>query len=52
MLGFVAACGLALVWASRGYSLAVCMSFSLQWLLLLQTVVSRARRLHSCDAKV
>ena len=42
---FVAACGLSLVAASRGYSLLQCMGFSLRWLLLLRSTGSRARGL-------
>ena len=38
---FVAACGLSLVAASRGYSSLRCAGFSLQWLLLLQSTGSR-----------
>ena len=38
---FVAAHGLSLVVAGRGYSLLRCAGFSLQWLLLLQSTGSR-----------
>ena len=38
---FVAACGLPLVAASRGYSSLRCAGFSLQWLLLLRSTGSR-----------
>ena len=38
---FVAVRGLFLVKASRGYSLLQCAGFSLQWLLLLQSMGSR-----------
>ena len=37
----VAACGLAPVVASGGYSLLLCVGFSLQWLLLLPSTGSR-----------
>ena len=54
---FAAVRGLSLVVASRVYSLLWCAGFSLQWLLLLQSMVSRhagsvvaARRLSSCGA--
>ena len=38
---FVAACGLSLVAASRGYSSLRCAGFSLRWLLLLRSTGSR-----------
>ena len=38
---FVAACGLSLVVASRGYSSLQCAGFSLRWLLLLWSTGSR-----------
>ena len=38
---FVAACGFSLVAASGGYSSLRCVGFSLQWLLLLQSMGSR-----------
>ena len=38
---FVAACGLSLVVASRGYSSLQCAGFSLRWFLLLQSTGSR-----------
>ena len=44
--GFVAACGLFLVAASRGYPLC----FSLQWLLLLPSTSSRVHGLSTCGA--
>ena len=44
---FLAAHGLPLVGASRGYSSLKCMGFSLQWLFLLWNMGSRARRLSS-----
>ena len=54
----VAARGLSLVGASRGYSSLWCAGFSLQWLLLLQSTDSRcaaslvmARRLSSCGSR-
>ena len=54
---FVAARGLSLVAASRGYSLLRCSGFSLWWLLLLQSMGSRhagfsvvARGLSSCGS--
>ena len=53
----VAARGLSLVAVSGGYSLLRCMAFSLQWLLLLQSLGSRsaasevvARGLSSCGS--
>ena len=48
---FVAACGLSLVAASRGYSLLWCMSFSLQWLLLLWNMGSRCTGFSSCGSR-
>ena len=45
---FIAACGLSLVVASGGYSLLWCMSFSLQWLLLLWSTGSRHMGFSSC----
>ena len=38
---FIAASGLSLAVASRGYSLLKCTGFSFQWLLLLQSTDSR-----------
>ena len=38
---FIAAGGLSLVVASRGYSLVVVLGFSLQWVLLSQSTGSR-----------
>ena len=46
---FVAAHGLSLVAVSGGYSLLRCAGFSLQWLLLLQSTVSRHAGFSSCD---
>ena len=45
---FVAAHGLSLVAASRGYSSLWCMGFSLQWLLLLRSTDSRCMGFSSC----
>ena len=45
---FVAAHGLSLVAASRGYSLLRCAGFSLQWLLLLRSTGSRRVGFSSC----
>ena len=45
---FVAARGLSLVAASRGYSSLWCSGFSLQWLLLLQSTGSRCTGFSSC----
>ena len=45
---FLATLGLSLVVASGGYSLLWCSDFSLQWLLLLQSMGFRARGLSSC----
>ena len=45
---FIAACGLSLVVASRGYSLLQCAGFSLWWLLLLQSMGSRHAGFSSC----
>ena len=44
---FIAACGLSLVAASRGYSSLLCAGLSLWWLLLLCSTGSRVNRL-SC----
>ena len=64
--GFVAACGLSLVAAGRGYSSLWCAGFSLRWLLLFWSTGSSragfsscgtwasvvvARRLSSCSAR-
>ena len=46
---FIAACGLSLVAASRGYSSLRCAGFSLRWLLLLRSTGSRHAGLSSCD---
>ena len=45
---FVAARGLSLVAASRGYSSLRCAGFSLRWLLLLQSMGSRRAGFSSC----
>ena len=45
---FVAARGLSLVAASGGYSSLRCAGFSLQWLLLLQSMASRHAGFRSC----
>ena len=45
---FVAACRFSLVAASRGYSSLRCTSFSLRWLLLLQSSGSRCAGFSSC----
>ena len=45
---FVAARGLSLVVASRGYSSLQCVGFSLQWLLLLQSTGSRQVGFSNC----
>ena len=47
-LVFVAACGLSLVVASGSYSSLRCVGFSLQWLLLLQSMGSRRMGFSSC----
>ena len=46
---FVAACGLSLVVASRGYSSLQSTGFSLRWLLLLQSTGSRCVGFSSCS---
>ena len=46
---FVAARGLSLVVASRGYSSLRCTGFSLRWLLLLRSMGSRRAGFSSCD---
>ena len=48
---FVAARGLSLVAASGGYSLLRCVGFSLQWLLLLQSIGSRHAGFSSCGMR-
>ena len=48
---FVAAHGLSLVAASRGYSLLRCAGFSLRWLLLLQSTGSRPAGFSSCSTQ-
>ena len=45
---FIAARGLSLVAASRGYSSLQCVGFSLRWLLLLQSMGSRHVGFSSC----
>ena len=45
---FVAAHGLSLVAASRGYSLLWCVGFSMPWLLLFRSTVSRRVGFSSC----
>ena len=48
---FVAARGLSLVAASRGYSSLRCMGFSLRWLLLLWSTGSRHAGFSSCGTQ-
>ena len=48
---FVAARGLSLVVASRGYSSLQCVGFSLQWLLLLRSMDSRHVGFSSCGTR-
>ena len=48
---FVAARGLSLVAASRGYSSLRCAGFSLWWLLLLQSTGSRRTGFSSCGSQ-
>ena len=48
---FIAACGLSLVVASRGYSSLQCTGFSLQWLLLLRSMGSRRAGFSSCGTR-
>ena len=48
---FIAARGLSLVVASGGYSLLPCVGFSLQWLLLLQSMGSRWTGFSSCGSR-
>ena len=43
---FSAGCGLSRIAVSGGYSLAVVLGFSLQWLLLWWSIGSRVRGLH------
>ena len=45
---FVATCGLSLVAVSGGYSLLLCVGFSLWWLLLLWSTGSRHAGFSSC----
>ena len=47
---FVAARGLSLVVASRGYSSLRCVGFSLRWLLLLHSMGSRSVGFSSCGS--
>ena len=48
---FVAAGGLSLVAASRGYSSLRCVGFSLRWLLLLRSTGSRRMGFRSCGSR-
>ena len=48
---FVAARGLSLVVASRGYSSLRCAGFSLWWLLLLRSTGSRCTGFSSCGSR-
>ena len=48
---FVAARELSLVAESRGYSSLRCMAFSLQWLLLWQSMGSRRAGFSRCGAQ-
>ena len=48
---FVAAHGLSLVLASRGFSSLQCVGFSLWWLLLLQSTGSRRAGFGSCGTR-
>ena len=48
---FIAACGLSLVVASRGYSSLWCVGFSLRWLLLLRSPGSRHAGVCSCGSR-
>ena len=48
---FIAAHGLSLVVASRGYSSLQCVGFSLWWLLLLQSTGSRRVGFSSCGTQ-
>ena len=48
---FVAARGLSLVAASRGYALLRCSGFSLRWLLLLRSTGSRRAGFSSCGSR-
>ena len=48
---FVAACGLSLVVESGGFSSLWCAGFSLQWLLLLQSLGSRHAGFSSCGTR-
>ena len=50
-LVFVAAWGLSLVAASRGYSSLRCTGFSLRWLLLLWSTGSRCAGFSSCGSR-
>ena len=48
---FVAACGVSLVGARRGYSSLRCVVFSLRWLLLLRSMGSRCAGFSSCGTR-
>ena len=48
---FVAACGLSLVVVNGGYSSLQCTGFSLQWLLLLQSMGFRLTGFSSCGTR-
>ena len=48
---FIAARGLSLVVASRGYSSLWCTGFSLQWLLLLRALGTRASVAMACGLR-
>ena len=48
---FIAAHGLSVVVASRGYSSLQCVGFSLWWLLLLQSMGSRRAGFNSCGTQ-
>ena len=48
---FIAALGLPLVVASRGYSLLRCAGFSLRWLLLLRSMGSRRAGFIRCGSR-
>ena len=48
---FIAACGLSLVSASRGYSLLRCAGFSFLWLLVLRSTGSRHAGFSSCGTQ-
>ena len=48
---FAGARGLSLVAVSGGYSLLLCVSFTLQWLLLLRSTGSRSAGFSSCGTR-